>query len=930
MKKKLFFKLFIFAVIGTFVTFTSCKDYDDDIDDLQSQITSLKATVDAVNAAMQSGSVITGVTSTDNGITVTLSNGQSYPITNGADGAPGAAGAPGSVVTIGENGNWFIDGVDTDLAAQGPAGADGAPGADGDYYYPNEDGLWYKVDGETGEEEATTTTWLPAGTITAVWENGTVTLFNVEGADGPIALGNLSIAYLTLIPDFVMPTGSLPILNFSPLVTEECGEIVPATMARFQVSPSNASIDMIDTEGIYFKYNNPTVVYPYAARSANIAPEATFVSLEDGILTVAVEINTAEIEEPWSDKIDQLMLIVPSTTGGEANSDWMTVMSDPIEDIMLVNVQDEVEEKVDWTLYEFPALLDDAKALDVEALPVVELVYNETLDLLDVVNTWADEIPAWLNLDTYGLEYAFDLLDEDGEVIEFLQGDNDTDQQEFINLVGTEVSTRVYNINEPNPASINRTPIVHVTLMNDDCLVAEGFIKINIVEAQPEPIDPVTFNVEGGVEAGCEDFVLRVGTQEMNENFYAVAKVTKTFFHDNHYVWAETTGGVGTITEEVDPNDTESYNLVWTVTEADLWANIGKTITKSGTYTYGPNVIQVTFTADVSQPTADISDLLLTNYWDANLTYIQHNVAVPTSTTDADPANATFANNINNAFVTTGQLLDLEAANEDYAGYTYEYFFKEVQPIKTVDGITVSVSSDGKELWASDGETTEVVATILDQTTADGDILEYMDDSDLGKYLLNKGPEFMKATLYMVVMNDCGHAVKLTGEFDGEFDVHFLRPVNIEGNAADNFVDGVDFGAEGSILDIRDVVRLSDWRNYAKNTDAYYFEPDHENYYGFYDVTGVAVDVDNIVPVGLMTSGGTELTELPSTIEVAFDTTLPVADYPNGALTYTNNGAALVNEFTLKVPVKVSYKWGDVETIVDVIVRPTSAIRSAK
>ena len=31
MKKKLLFKLFIFAVIGAFVTVTSCKDYDDDI-----------------------------------------------------------------------------------------------------------------------------------------------------------------------------------------------------------------------------------------------------------------------------------------------------------------------------------------------------------------------------------------------------------------------------------------------------------------------------------------------------------------------------------------------------------------------------------------------------------------------------------------------------------------------------------------------------------------------------------------------------------------------------------------------------------------------------------------------------------------------------------------------------------------------------------
>ena len=43
MKKKLFFKLFIFAVIGAFVTVTSCKDYDDDISNLTSDLAALKA-----------------------------------------------------------------------------------------------------------------------------------------------------------------------------------------------------------------------------------------------------------------------------------------------------------------------------------------------------------------------------------------------------------------------------------------------------------------------------------------------------------------------------------------------------------------------------------------------------------------------------------------------------------------------------------------------------------------------------------------------------------------------------------------------------------------------------------------------------------------------------------------------------------------------
>lgn len=43
MKKKLFFKLFVFTVIAAFVTVTSCKDYDDDISKLNTELSALKA-----------------------------------------------------------------------------------------------------------------------------------------------------------------------------------------------------------------------------------------------------------------------------------------------------------------------------------------------------------------------------------------------------------------------------------------------------------------------------------------------------------------------------------------------------------------------------------------------------------------------------------------------------------------------------------------------------------------------------------------------------------------------------------------------------------------------------------------------------------------------------------------------------------------------
>jgi hypothetical protein len=70
MKKKLFFKLFIFAVIGSLATMTSCKDYDDDIDNLQEQIDQLatKSDVDTKLNALQT-SLNTAQTNASNALT---------------------------------------------------------------------------------------------------------------------------------------------------------------------------------------------------------------------------------------------------------------------------------------------------------------------------------------------------------------------------------------------------------------------------------------------------------------------------------------------------------------------------------------------------------------------------------------------------------------------------------------------------------------------------------------------------------------------------------------------------------------------------------------------------------------------------------------------------------------------------------------------
>ncbi len=88
----------------------------------------------SIELTSSSGNIDTYTITYDNGDTTT------FTITNGVDGEQGIQGEPGEdghtpVITIGENGNWYIDGEDTGVLAKGVQGPQGEPGTDG------EDGL---------------------------------------------------------------------------------------------------------------------------------------------------------------------------------------------------------------------------------------------------------------------------------------------------------------------------------------------------------------------------------------------------------------------------------------------------------------------------------------------------------------------------------------------------------------------------------------------------------------------------------------------------------------------------------------------------------------------------------------------------------------------------------------------------------------------
>ncbi len=174
-KKYLSVILFGALMLGSTGTFTSCKDYDDDITNLQEQITANADAIKALQEKIDAGKWITSISAIEGGFTVTFSDGQTFDIVNGAD---GAAGANGTEWTIGEDGYWYKDGEKTEYKAA-------ISDETSKVVVPTiKDGYWYLVDEETGE--LVLTEYKANGAAYAVAEaNGGFTIYmpNEDGTE---------------------------------------------------------------------------------------------------------------------------------------------------------------------------------------------------------------------------------------------------------------------------------------------------------------------------------------------------------------------------------------------------------------------------------------------------------------------------------------------------------------------------------------------------------------------------------------------------------------------------------------------------------------------------------------------------------------------------------------------------------------------------
>lgn len=124
MNKKFLSAVLFGALMATSTgTFVSCKDYDDDIDQINNKLSSVEATIADLQKKIGDGAYVKSITQAADGFTVTMSDGSTTTIT-GIKGDAGQDGKDGAEWTI-VDGYWACNGEKTDVKAVGTDGKDG-------------------------------------------------------------------------------------------------------------------------------------------------------------------------------------------------------------------------------------------------------------------------------------------------------------------------------------------------------------------------------------------------------------------------------------------------------------------------------------------------------------------------------------------------------------------------------------------------------------------------------------------------------------------------------------------------------------------------------------------------------------------------------------------------------------------------------------
>ena len=532
MKRKYFSALLMGALtIASVSTFTSCKDYDDDISSLQSQIDKLNEMVSKIQGQIDKGAILTGVSPVENGVKLTLSNGDSYTITNGKDGAKGAdgaAGAPGTpgkdadIWKIGDDGYWYKNETKTDWKAVGTDGAAGAAGTagtagkDGKYYVPNPQTGTFFVYGD-GDKDAydSGVSYLASGIITATWTKDVLTLNGVKNEAGEQIVINLTTDLKALVfsPEYYyqgIEAFEMATYKFKPKTVNKdvnadknCAADAPTTApeffnyapdmtASYFLNPANAKVE---DKAELFSFISADKKYTRATEpKRDFRVEKVDLS-KSGMVTVHTKYNGDAVKSIAADNQVTVLALQYKGVNGTVTSDFAAVRATAYTDLQLNLASD-------------PHVCNHLYATAARAInnpAQANLKYNDDkgIDLRELINTdrkyqggacqgWDKNAKEDL-VKQAGFKYSF-------ELIGYHKGVNETSQSAHAAIAADGYTMRAqmpeggkqqpygYSAekanNLQNPATMNREPLVRVILTDtvNNKIASVGYLKFKITD----------------------------------------------------------------------------------------------------------------------------------------------------------------------------------------------------------------------------------------------------------------------------------------------------------------------------------------------------------------------------------------------------------------------------------------------------------------
>lgn len=620
-------------IVGSAGTFTSCKDYDDDIDNLQQQVDAINIKLGDLTEKLKDGLLVKNVTSNaDGGIAITLSDGNTYNI--------GANGAPGNSWTIGSDGYWYENGQKTNYLAIGQNGTNGTNGTNGEngcYYVPNVSTGNFDIYRDGKPVESTTISWRAqessAGStaVTSFYSGNTLTLANVDSGrknekgepiyesveltiGSPVgsiefipSVMSSNVAYPTTDSEFFFLTKYISDAKYNSankdFIVQTDFNKSNVVALEYRLNPSDAYIyefapaEFINRSVTSRADGDATTLLNVVTKDVTVKDgnnervEKSYFTAGNGEISINATVNGTKLS--IGNKNDIVALQLKNGQKNWSTSDYVAIKGTEIDALlvdsatMIKNPTAGVKEFYNRTkaivsaaaetsdfIQQFVTLSDAANA---------ELVYTGELNLRELPGLYSNQKSEWLSkLGFTGMSYKFSLPKEYKS--NDVQG---TNQQWFVELNGTVLTVNRKNLTDGLTPAIDRTPVVRVDAFltdnaGNETMVGSAYIKVKIVrEPTTAPVDKNAYNYELGVKeyeyhalAATPTLINQMDWTMVNNKIYGVTGLTANTFW-NYY------GGANK-SYEVKVTTTENTGAEKVIGTGTAQANNTFTITNDG------------------------------------------------------------------------------------------------------------------------------------------------------------------------------------------------------------------------------------------------------------------------------------------------------------------------------------------------------------